>query len=459
MSLTQNALLAKDFHWNPSEDSYLDRQLLAQPSIEKIWEELVVAESIVVNYIGNLMVLSSKRDFPFTLSNPNHVYQYITHPNSFRHTLEQVANKIYTVFMNTHINIDQIQLNTQQIPEHLRTIRKLLTSASPRLVQTMLPIALGNIEQIAKERADSANVAMKYYQNVTLLLHEVTLATIDTCGIPTRSQKRFIEVITAGIDHGINGGALGGLFGSGGSQPAPPPIDNTAFNNAKEVAQLALENLKKAEAEYDKWYTQMLEKQNKLTGIIMQMSQLQMDQTDCNKIIDILVSTTKEIGEIQNQWTQITGYFSMLAIKAETIRKTILHEFIEYIQEVTSITGDLDIADRQYFVKEIQGPLSEIEQDAHLFYIMSKTYYDVSKEYIMPQMSNISKLLLSLNDDERQSSLIQIAQNTLSTFANVSQMALERKQQYEQRNLARQEEYNRFLQEIILAELQSGIGK
>ncbi|CAF4356254.1 unnamed protein product, partial [Adineta steineri] len=93
------------------DDKKLDEELILQRGIEESWEELVVAGPIVVNYIGNLMILSSKQDFPFRPSNPAHVYQHIQYPKSFRTTLVQIAHRIYNVFMNAHSNMDRIQLN------------------------------------------------------------------------------------------------------------------------------------------------------------------------------------------------------------------------------------------------------------------------------------------------------------------------------------------------------------
>ncbi|CAF4245243.1 unnamed protein product, partial [Rotaria sordida] len=56
------------------DDVKLDEQLISQRNIEETWEELVVAGPITVNYIGNLMVLSSKKDFAFTSPTDNYVY-------------------------------------------------------------------------------------------------------------------------------------------------------------------------------------------------------------------------------------------------------------------------------------------------------------------------------------------------------------------------------------------------
>ncbi|CAF0999290.1 unnamed protein product [Rotaria sordida] len=74
-------------------------------------------------------------------------------------------------------------------------------------------------------------------------------------------------------------------------------------------------------------------------------------------------------------------------------------------------------------------------------------------------VNGITGLSVTQTDSEREAKLKMLAQETLSTSAKVSRMALERKQQYEQRNHARQEEYNRFIQQITLNELESGVGK
>ena len=488
-------------------DRKIDEQLLSQRDIENTWDELVVAGPIIVNYIGNLMVLASKKDFAFTLPTPNHIYQYMKYPNSFRATLVQVANQISNAFFTAHTNMDTIQVNMQQIPTHLKTVLKLLTSASPRLIQTMLPTALGNIERIAKQCANAANMTKIVYNSVTNLLHEVAQETISTQGstensvnstanltsqassdqtllnselqfireryeearivllkaredyynayhaIPTR-PKLFVGYVLATFAGGVTACIFSSCFSS-----KPPHIDNTPFENAKEKAELALKQLLAAEAKYDEWYSKMLEKQNKLAGIIMQISLLDLSQTDYQSTIDILISATLELGEIQKQWTNMTSFFTALAIRAEATRETILYEFIETIKNVTLISGVLDDADREFFVWAMQDTADDIDRGAHLLYLMATTYYDISNKYIINQISEMTGLVVTQTDSERQSRLKKLAQDTLDTSGKVSRMALDRKQQYEQRNQARQREYERYLQQVTLNEITPSIGK
>jgi hypothetical protein len=433
-------------------DKKLDEELVSQSAIEETWDELIVAGPITVNYIGNLMVLSSKKDFALPLPTPDYEYEYIKYPNSFRTTLVQIANEMYNAFMDAHHNMDRIQLDMQQIPRHLKTVLQLLTSASNRLIQSMLPTTLGHIERIAKQSADAANSTMLSFRSVTGLLQEVTEVTINAYGyntnqsnnisnlvnssieaqtlltsqledirkryeearitldkareeyynayhaIPTRPQ-RFLGLIIGGIVGGIVGGGLVCIFSSCASKPHPP-IDNRPFENAKELAKLALQNLKDAEAKYDEWHSKMLEQQNKLVSTTIQLSQLHMDQIDYKTRIDILISATNELSEIGKQWSNMTQFFTALAIRAEITRQTILYEFVDTIKNVILIGGILDDADREFYVLNMLDVADDIDRGAHLLYIMAKTYYDVSNQYMINQIAGLAALAVIQTDSE-----------------------------------------------------------
>jgi hypothetical protein len=57
-------------------DPLRDDQLKHQFEIDKEWETLIVSGPIVVGYMGNLMVLASKPDFPFQAPD-GYTYRYI----------------------------------------------------------------------------------------------------------------------------------------------------------------------------------------------------------------------------------------------------------------------------------------------------------------------------------------------------------------------------------------------
>jgi hypothetical protein len=495
-------------------DDQLDNQLLSQSEIEEKWEDLIVAGPITVNYVGNLMTIASKKDFALVPPTPNYIFTYIKYPQSFRATLVQIANGMYNAFLSAHSNMERIQLDMQQIPNYIKRALQLLTSASPRLIQSLLPQTIDNIKRTATKSVNSANSTLMNFRNLAALLEEVTEIATGTSSsngdqllqinnllsnstqeqqllndqleevrkefeaarealqkaqkeyydafhaIPGR-RKRFLGVIGSvvggivSVANSIGGvlNAIGCIFSSCGRP------DNRPFENAKAKAELALKNLKEAEARYDLWYPQLLAKQNRLTAIIMQMSQLNMDKIDTQTIIDILIKATREIAEIQQQWDKLVRFFSKLSMIPETTQETILFEFISVIESIQLIDGVLDNADREFYVLLLLDTADEIEQGAHLLYTMAKTYYDVSGRYMMDKIAGISGLLVTQTDSERERIMKELAQNTLSTSSIVSRMVLERKELYHQRNKARQDQYMQFIQQLTIEELGSSIGK
>ncbi|CAF1139648.1 unnamed protein product, partial [Didymodactylos carnosus] len=71
-----------------------DDQILSQSETDEKWHELLAPGPVAINLLGQLMILSSKLDFSFRDSAPDHKFVYIKYPQSFRATLVQISNGI-----------------------------------------------------------------------------------------------------------------------------------------------------------------------------------------------------------------------------------------------------------------------------------------------------------------------------------------------------------------------------
>ena len=118
----------------------------------------------------------------------------------------------------------------------------------------------------------------------------------------------------------------------------------------------------------------------------------------------------------------------------------------------------IEPSDRELFVEILSITCQEIERGAHLLYVMSRTYYDVSSEYMINQIANMNTLVLLNTDTERKSYLQSLSLNTTSTSTRIIRLGQERQNQYVLRNKARQEEYERFLTKLAEEELEGFIG-
>ncbi|CAF1602948.1 unnamed protein product, partial [Didymodactylos carnosus] len=225
------------------------------------------------------------------------------------------------------------------------------------------------------------------------------------------------------------------------------PPNNFDFENAE--ADLAYENLKKAEQRYDVYYPELLQKQNTLTQKIQETSQLNLETIDAIQIIKILVSAMKELANLKAQWDKLARFFHSIAGQVQSTQQMIMSQFVETIQAVQLMGDQLDAADRQFFLVSLFEIAGLIDTDAHLLYIMSKTYHDISSTYMINQVASVSSLLVTETDTERELLLKQMGQETLNTSAKVSRLAETRKQQYEQRIESRQLQLEIFLLYLI----------
>ncbi len=134
-----------------------------------------------------------------------------------------------------------------------------------------------------------------------------------------------------------------------------------------------------------------------------------------------------------------------------------MHELIDAIKDGQANNLFLDPTDREFFVEILSDICQEIERGAHLLYVMSKTYYDISSEYMVNQITSIHTLLLLQTDKERTFYLQSLSSNINSTAIKIIQLAQERQNEYTSRNKARRQEFERFLAEAAKEDLKNSV--
>lgn len=60
--------------------------------MDEPWQQFIIGGPATVNLLGQVMVVSSRLDFSFVDTVPNHKYVFMQYPQSFRATLVQIAN-------------------------------------------------------------------------------------------------------------------------------------------------------------------------------------------------------------------------------------------------------------------------------------------------------------------------------------------------------------------------------
>ncbi|CAF0905142.1 unnamed protein product, partial [Adineta ricciae] len=190
----------------PKSDLYGEEkldQMKNQIVIDSQWEELISAGPVTINLLGQLVILSSERDFDLQESVPNFKFLHMKHPQSFSGTLIQIANDGWTAFHIAHKNMDSITSYMKQIPGYIQTALKLFIQGSPRIINRSLPKTLGNIERIGNKCIDLATETDKKFDDVIQLISEVIQVTTVSRGIHIQRVKnitRKIEITKTAIN-------------------------------------------------------------------------------------------------------------------------------------------------------------------------------------------------------------------------------------------------------------------
>ncbi|CAF0800080.1 unnamed protein product [Didymodactylos carnosus] len=160
-----------------------DTQLSRQSVIDQPWEEMIISGPISISLLGQVLVISSKRDFSLEENRPEGGFKYIRYPKSFRATLTQISNEGWSAFMEAHSNMNKIQLYMQQIPNHIKTSLKLIATGTPRLLGNLLPLSLRNIAKIGDECVNISKATHDKFADIMGLLGEVVDVTVLAQGL------------------------------------------------------------------------------------------------------------------------------------------------------------------------------------------------------------------------------------------------------------------------------------
>ena len=118
------------------------------------WEENIMPAPYAIAILGQLIAISSMKDFPLTA--PKDGFKYAIWPDSFRASLTQVSGEGYKAFNLAHKAMDEIKNATALVPTFMRHAVKILIEGNNFEVKKSLSGILGNIERIAntcKERS------------------------------------------------------------------------------------------------------------------------------------------------------------------------------------------------------------------------------------------------------------------------------------------------------------------
>jgi hypothetical protein len=156
----------------------MEQELLVMLNIDAKWERFLLPGPIAVATLGQLVVISGKRDFPFRNINLSKL-KFLRHSN-FRPALIQVLNDGWKAFRLANRNMERIKLSMAELPVKVRQAMRYLGSPKPKVIQRLLPIPLNGIERIAKSCVALSEGVDDVFLDMVGLLGEVDEALSGT---------------------------------------------------------------------------------------------------------------------------------------------------------------------------------------------------------------------------------------------------------------------------------------
>lgn len=164
----------------------LDDELLSTPFNQM--EEHLSSAPVCLEILSHLSLVSTGRDFPLN-DNITWIPQYLQFPGSFRASISQVNNAALDSFIEAHGAMFEIKLNTAQVKGHLGRAIKILFQGTPHQVETLFPLQLEQIRDVADVCSSRAKDVVSKFQVAKKIIFEIVNAGIAKEGRAEDAKK------------------------------------------------------------------------------------------------------------------------------------------------------------------------------------------------------------------------------------------------------------------------------
>jgi hypothetical protein len=231
-------------------------------------------------------------------------------------------------------------------------------------------------------------------------------------------------------------------------------------DRGKKDAETALQNLRQAEQRYDAAYLQIMAFHDKMTQLVIRIASLNMTQIDLNEIIPIMVEAVNLLSQVKSHWDQLVRFFDKLSNRAKVTLEASLKNFVNWMKEAQLMgPNDLTPYIRSFYLDYLKEDALAIHSEAHLLYIMARSYFDVSNEFLMTQLAGMAKLLTAATPEERMELNKALQVETEKVQLSIRSLTRQRQAEYLMASQTRQADLEHFIQNAQLQSLEESIGR
>ncbi|KAJ8261634.1 hypothetical protein GJAV_G00156530 [Gymnothorax javanicus] len=227
--------------------------------------------------------------------------------------------------------------------------------------------------------------------------------------------------------------------------------DNARFRIEQSRAQLdKVRDLYKKNSEY------MAEKNKELTDILVTLQNCKVTEIDFNATIKILTEGLRAMGEVQEQWQKMVGFFQMVSNLIKTSLKTSLDDFVRTSEKTTNKA--MKYSSRMFMKDMIYNQAFQASNVSNLVNMISGTYTEVSSQYLMDSVSKLSTLMsMDVTKPDFQTKRLEMQNSCKDAEEGIRSLVKRNKETFERKTKERLEKIESGLKAVLPAESEEKI--
>lgn len=212
---------------------------------------------------------------------------------------------------------------------------------------------------------------------------------------------------------------------------APISISGEGDSSKNELfkAQLAQARLAQTEQRLDAHFAGHMAAMEQMRILTAKLAGLDITVIHFKEILSMLNEAFILLGRLRINWHKLVEFFANFSTQIITGFDEKLKSFLDTTR--VNLDSEISEVDRIIILELLNGNSINLHHESYTLYTMARTYFDVSKTYLMPRLAGLSLMLSSTTNEQRQNLIHQLERDTTEVHTNITELINERKRIYQ----------------------------
>ncbi|CAF2955522.1 unnamed protein product [Rotaria sp. Silwood2] len=205
-------------------------------------------------------------------------------------------------------------------------------------------------------------------------------------------------------------------------------VNDFSSDSEKMIVQITERKLQDTQTRSEASRIELQKNINEMSELVGKIAALDLTRINYAQLLDYMRQALGLLGTMRQTWANLILFFCTIANQAEIALSGTLGPFVK--QAELGSTDWISFEERKFFLELLKDQSLNIHETSHTLFIMSRTYVDMSNEFLMARLAGLSLMFTATNDDERKALNNQLAFETKAAQKKVKALIEERKMMY-----------------------------